>query len=260
MIRLRARSAAEEVHRCGVPPAARGRNRRQGPSYDLSPPTHRRVPFGTPAVGWTDERPAKPIRAQAAGVRRVRPPDSGRPRPHPDGDPMTLLRRAPREVYRVYDEDEFLEALEGEQLPDAPEPRPDIEENRQEPPDEPALMATQAVVGRRRRLAVMATLGGTGCALAVIVGASIRPAPPGVGSRPAPRQVAAGHNPAPGTLLARGARSPRTAARTRPPSPGASGAVTALLWGPVSQMPRRRSAGPRAGRRRRLPPRASLRP
>ena len=138
---------------------------------------------------------------------------------------MTLLRRTPREVYRVYGEDEFLEGLEGEQLPDAPEPRPDIEENRQEPPDEPALMATQAVVGRRRRLAVMATLGGTGCALAVIVGASIRPAPPGVGSRPAPRQVAAGHNPAPGTLLARGARSPRTAARTRPPSPGASGAV-----------------------------------
>jgi hypothetical protein len=67
-----------------------------------------------------------PIRAQAAGGRVSPPSASGRPRAGPPwigtfacgaprersrgGSPMTLLRRRPRVVYRVYAEDEFVGA------------------------------------------------------------------------------------------------------------------------------------------------------
>lgn len=49
-----------------------------------------------------------PIRAQAAGAEAFPRPASGRPRAGSGGKTVSLMWRAPREVYRVLNEDDFL--------------------------------------------------------------------------------------------------------------------------------------------------------
>ncbi len=84
------------------------RSRRQGPTYEISPPTHRRVPWD--AGGRFIGRPHGEAHPRASDrdpeisplrfpVARVQASQRGT---------MRFPRRAPREVYRLFDEDEYL--------------------------------------------------------------------------------------------------------------------------------------------------------
>jgi hypothetical protein len=92
---------------------------------------------------------------------------------------MTLLRRAPREVYRVYDEDEFLAAAGHEQAWEAP--------------------AATAGAGRARRLASTAMLFGAVGAVGGLIAVNCLAPPKGTG-----RRVGGGLRAAAGLLISSG--------------------------------------------------------
>jgi hypothetical protein len=166
-----------------------------------------------PALGWTDERAAKPIHATAAGVRRARLPGS---RPHAwtqgwgrsDGAAMTLLRRAPREVYGVYGEEEYLEGLEHEPL--AGDEGEHFGEHHAVAAGGPAPNEG-ARAGRRRRVVALAALAAGVCAVGVVAAASKHAAVTAVD----PGQVAARRGPAARMSLPQRPRAERAGAPAR---------------------------------------------
>jgi len=179
-----------------------------------------------------------PIRAQAVGARRVPLMGSGRPRERNGAGVVSLLRREPREVYRVYDEDEFL-AGEGGEGADHEETPPAL---RGELPRE-RISTAVASSGRAtvvRRFAGPAMLVGAVAAVAGLVVSSNLPSRRAMG-----RRLDAGRGAAPAAVRpARSSRAQMRAAQISAARPPWSG----------EHVDRREPSATRASARRRATP------
>jgi hypothetical protein len=141
---------------------------------------------------------------------------------------MTLLRRRPRELYRVYDEDEFLEIDDWLDEAELDLGHPDLGDRGGTAPMAPCEEAAEAGPGRRRRrglrrLAGVAVPAAVAMVASVVVVHDLRPGatPSGrssLGPR-SPRASADGVSPKPaqfvrpGSGLRRGRRAVRPARR-----------------------------------------------
>ena len=198
--------------------------RREEPAHEDSPPTHRHVPQGRRRSVDSTTMRRLPSARKRPGSGDIPAPGPGRPREARTGGPLSFLRRTPREVYRVYDADEFLAGIES---------------------GTDSMAAAPAAGGRRGgRAAGAALLAGAVGAVGALIALNVqRPAPAASPGRAGWRASGSrGDGTSPAIAFVAGARGS---------SPRAAPAATPRRHGPQRRAVRRRTATAAAPRPRR---------